>query len=507
MEEATKKVWAKCLEFIKDNIDEQPFLTWFAPIVPVTLEGKTLKIKVPSQFVYEWLEDNYIGLLKSAMTYTLGEGARLIYIIDSPVDKKQLPSTNRPELAKQSLTLATEAKDPELKNPFVIPGIREITVDPQLNLHQNFDNFVEGESNRLARSAGIAVANKPGGTAFNPLFIFGGVGLGKTHLAHAIGVDIKEKYPKKKVLYVSAEKFTQQFISASTAKDKDKNNLNDFIHFYQLIDVLIVDDIQFLSGKVKTQDAFFHIFNHLHQTGKQVILTSDKAPVDLFDIEQRLLSRFKWGLSAELTTPDYNTRYKILQNKFYTDGAEISEDIIAYLAENIRTNIRELEGVSNSLIAQAAFNRKEYSIELAQSIIEKSVKNSQCDLTIDHIQQIIADYFNLDIESLHSKTRKRNVVQARQLAMFFSKKYTKSSLSTIGSQIGQRDHAIVLHACKTVENLIETDREFKKYVSDLETKLLYALKPTKKSGIHFRKYSLQRLLLTLISSKNIAVVT
>ena len=470
MEEATKKVWAKCLEFIKDNIDEQPFLTWFAPIVPVTLEGKTLKIKVPSQFVYEWLEDNYIGLLKSAMTYTLGEGARLIYIIDSPVDKKQLPSTNRPELAKQSLTLATEAKDPELKNPFVIPGIREITVDPQLNLHQNFDNFVEGESNRLARSAGIAVANKPGGTAFNPLFILGGVGLGKTHLAHAIGVDIKEKYPKKKVLYVSAEKFTQQFISASTAKDKDKNNLNDFIHFYQLIDVLIVDDIQFLSGKVKTQDAFFHIFNHLHQTGKQVILTSDKAPVDLFDIEQRLLSRFKWGLSAELTTPDYNTRYKILQNKFYTDGAEISEDIIAYLAENIRTNIRELEGVSNSLIAQAAFNRKEYSIELAQSIIEKSVKNSQCDLTIDHIQQIIADYFNLDIESLHSKTRKRNVVQARQLAMFFSKKYTKSSLSTIGSQIGQRDHATVLHACKTVENLIETDREFKKYVSDLETK-------------------------------------
>ena len=470
MEEATKKVWAKCLEFIKDNIDEQPFLTWFAPIVPVTLEGKTLKIKVPSQFVYEWLEDNYIGLLKSAMTYTLGDGARLIYIIDSPVDKKQLPSTNRPELAKQSLTLATEAKDPELKNPFIIPGIREITVDPQLNLHQNFDNFVEGESNRLARSAGIAVANKPGGTAFNPLFIFGGVGLGKTHLAHAIGVDIKEKYPKKKVLYVSAEKFTQQFISASTAKDKDKNNLNDFIHFYQLIDVLIVDDIQFLSGKVKTQDAFFHIFNHLHQTGKQVILTSDKAPVDLFDIEQRLLSRFKWGLSAELTTPDYNTRYKILQNKFYTDGAEISEDIIAYLAENIRTNIRELEGVSNSLIAQAAFNRKEYSIELAQSIIEKSVKNSQCDLTIDHIQQIIADYFNLDIESLHSKTRKRNVVQARQLAMFFSKKYTKSSLSTIGSQIGQRDHATVLHACKTVENLIETDREFKKYVSDLETK-------------------------------------
>jgi len=470
MKEAAEKVWSKCLEFIKDNITEQPFNTWFAPIVPVELESNTLKIKVPSKFFCEWLEENYISLLKSAMTFTLGVNSRLVYIVDTPLTKEQLPSTNRPELAKQTLTLATETKDPGLKNPFVIPGIREITVDPQLNLHQNFDNFVEGASNRLARSAGMAVANKPGGTAFNPLFIFGGVGLGKTHLAHAIGVDIKEKYPKKKVLYVSAEKFTQQFISASTAKDKDKNTLNDFIHFYQLIDVLIVDDIQFLSGKVKTQDAFFHIFNHLHQNGKQVILTSDKAPVDLFDIEQRLLSRFKWGLSAELQTPDYETRYKILENKFYNDGAEIGEDIIAYLAENIRTNVRELEGVSNSLIAQAAFNRKEYSIELAQSIIDKSVKNNRNDLTIDHIQQIIADYFGLDIESLHSKTRKRNVVQARQLAMFFSKKYTKNSLSTIGSQIGQRDHATVLHACKTVENLIETDRAFKKYVSDLETK-------------------------------------
>ena len=470
MKEAAEKVWSKCLEFIKDNITEQPFNTWFAPIVPVELESNTLKIKVPSKFFCEWLEENYISLLKSAMTFTLGVNSRLVYIVDTPLTKEQLPSTNRPELAKQTLTLATETKDPGLKNPFVIPGIREITVDPQLNLHQNFDNFVEGASNRLARSAGMAVANKPGGTAFNPLFIFGGVGLGKTHLAHAIGVDIKEKYPKKKVLYVSAEKFTQQFISASTAKDKDKNTLNDFIHFYQLIDVLIVDDIQFLSGKVKTQDAFFHIFNHLHQNGKQVILTSDKAPVDLFDIEQRLLSRFKWGLSAELQTPDYETRYKILENKFYNDGAEIGEDIIAYLAENIRTNVRELEGVSNSLIAQAAFNRKEYSIELAQSIIDKSVKNNRNDLTIDHIQQIIADYFDLDIESLHSKTRKRNVVQARQLAMFFSKKYTKNSLSTIGSQIGQRDHATVLHACKTVENLIETDRAFKKYVSDLETK-------------------------------------
>ena len=467
MKEAAKKVWEECLDFIKDNIDEGPFNVWFAPIEPVSLEDNILKIKVPSQYFLEWLEENYISLLRLAMRRTLGEHSRLFYIIDSPIQKQPLPSTNRPELAKQSLALP-ELKDPQLKNPFVIPGIREITVDSQLNLHQNFDNFVEGESNRFARSAGISVANKPGGTAFNPLFIFGGVGLGKTHLAHAIGVDIKEKFPKKKVLYVSSEKFTQQFSNAS--KDKEKNALNDFIHFYQLMDVLIVDDIQFLSGKVRTQDAFFHIFNDLHQNNKQVILTSDKAPVDLFDIEQRLLSRFKWGLSAEIKAPDYQTRYKILQNKFLNDGTPINENIVAYLAENIRTNIRELEGVSNSLIAQAAFNRKEYSIELAQSIIEKSVKNHQSILTIDHIQRIITDYFNLALEELHSKTRKRNVVQARQLAMYFAKKYTKNSLAVIGSQIGQRDHATVLHACKTVENLIITDREFKKYVSDLESK-------------------------------------
>lgn len=470
MKDLAEKVWGRCLDFIKDNIDEQPFNVWFAPIVPVGLEGNTLKIKVPSKFFYEFLEENYISLLKSALTFAIGANSKLTYIIDASV-KEQVPSTNRPELAKQSVTLSVQNKNPELKNPFIIPGIREITIDPQLNLNQNFDNFVEGASNRLARSAGIAVANKPGGTSFNPLFIFGGVGLGKTHLAHAIGVEIKEKHPKKKVLYVSAEKFTQQFVNATMSKDKDKNTLNDFIHFYQLIDVLIVDDIQFLSSKIKTQDAFFHIFNHLHQNNKQVILTSDKAPVDMQDIEQRLLSRFKWGLSAELQAPDYETRYKILKNKFYTDGAEISDEIIAYLAHNVRTNVRELEGVSNSLIAQAAFNRKEYSIELAQSIIEKSIKNHRKEITIDQIQQIVVDYFQVDLEALQSKTRKRNIVQARQLAMFFAKKYTKNSLTTIGSQIGQRDHATVLHACKTVENLAETDREFKKYVDDLTLKI------------------------------------
>jgi len=340
-------------------------------------------------------------------------------------------------------------------------------VSPKVTgINYNFDNFLEGDSNRLARSAGMAVANKPGGTSFNPLLVFGGVGLGKTHLAHAIGVEIKDKYPERTVLYISAEKFTQQYIESVK-----KNTRNDFIHFYQLIDVLIIDDVQFLSGKSGTQDVFFHIFNHLHQNGKQVILTSDKAPVDMQDIEQRLLSRFKWGLSAELQNPDYETRVSILKNKLYRDGVEMPEDIIDYVAKNIKTNVRELEGAVISLIAQSSFNKKEVTLELAQQVVEKFVKNTKREVSIEYIQKVVSDYFEMDVATLQSKTRKRHIVQARQLAMFFAKKLTKASLASIGSQIGKRDHATVLHACKTVDNLAETDKQFRKYIEDLRKKL------------------------------------
>ena len=354
----------------------------------------------------------------------------------------------------------------ELKNPFIIPGIRNLQIESQLNPNYNFHNFLEGDSNRLARSAGFAVANKPGGTSFNPLLIFGNVGLGKTHLAHAIGVQIKEKYADKTVLYISAEKFTQQYIESVK-----KNNRNDFIHFYQIIDVLIIDDVQFLSGKTGTQDVFFHIFNHLHQNGKQVILTSDKAPVDMQDIEQRLLSRFKWGLSAELQPPDFETRISILKNKLYRDGVVIEEPIIEYVAKNIKSNIRELEGAIISLIAQSSFNKVEITIELAKEIVEKFVKHTKREVSIDYIQKVVSEYFQMDVETLQSKTRKRHIVQARQLAMYFAKKYTKASLASIGSQIGKRDHATVLHACKTVDNLTFTDKQFRKYVEDLNQKL------------------------------------
>ncbi|HSM62918.1 MAG TPA: chromosomal replication initiator protein DnaA, partial [Gillisia sp.] len=286
------------------------------------------------------------------------------------------------------------------------------------------------------------------------------------HLSHAIGVDIKDKYPEKTVLYISAEKFTQQYIESVK-----KNDRNDFIHFYQIIDVLIVDDIQLLSGKAGTQDVFFHIFNHLHQNGKQVILTSDKAPVDMQDIEQRLLSRFKWGLSAELQNPDFETRVSIIKNKLYRDGVEMPEDIIEFLANNIKTNIRELEGAIISLIAHSSFNKKDITLELATKIVDNYVKNTKREVSIDYIQKIVSDYFQMDVETLQSKTRKRHIVQARQLAMFFAKKLTKASLASIGSQIGKRDHATVLHACKTVDNLAATDKQFKKFVEDLNKKL------------------------------------
>ncbi|MCL4150250.1 UNVERIFIED_CONTAM: hypothetical protein GTU68_003130 [Idotea baltica] len=379
---------------------------------------------------------------------------------------ERIPSSNRSAVKAQDVDIPLNNKNPELRNPFIIPGIRNVKIESQLNPNYSFENFLEGDSNRLARSAGLAVASKPGGTSFNPLLIFGGVGLGKTHLAHAIGVDIKDKYPEKTVLYISAEKFTQQYIDSVK-----KNNRNDFIHFYQIIDILIIDDVQFLSGKTGTQDVFFHIFNHLHQNGKQVILTSDKAPVDMQDIEQRLLSRFKWGLSAELQSPDFETRVSILKNKLYRDGVELPDDIIEYVAKHIKTNIRELEGAIISLIAQSSFNKKEVTIELAKQVVEKFVKNTKREVSIDYIQKIVSDYFQMDVDTLQSKTRKRHIVQARQLAMFFAKKFTKASLASIGSQIGKRDHATVLHACKTVDNLSSTDKQFRKYVEDLTKKL------------------------------------
>lgn len=477
MEKTAESVWNSCLDFIRDNINSQSFKTWFLPIKPLKIQGRVLSIQVPSKFFYEWLEEHYIKLLRTAITRELGDDAKLVYSIvmentygnSNPYTVK-IPSNNRGPIKNPKVAMPVEIGGNEgVRNPFIIPGLKKVQIESQLNPNYTFDNFVEGDCNRLARSAGYAVAGKPGGTSFNPLLLYGGTGLGKSHLAHAIGIEVKDRYPEKTVLYVSAEKFTQQFIDAIR-----NNTKNDFVHFYQMIDVLIVDDVHSFSGKEKTQDVFFEIFNHLHQHGKQIVLTSDRAPVDLQGMEQRLLSRFKWGLSADLQVPDLETRVAILNNKLYNDGIEMPEDVIEYLAYSINSNVRELEGALISLLAQSSLNKKKITIELAKQMIDKFVKNTSREISIAYIQKIVCDYFDMPVELLKSKTRKREIVQARQLTMYFSKQLTKNSLATIGAQCGNKDHATVLHACRTVNNLMDTDKRFRTYVDDLKKKLTLA---------------------------------
>jgi chromosomal replication initiator protein len=478
MEKTSESVWKKCLQIIRDNVPPQNFKTWFEPIKAVKLDGKVLTIEVPSQFFYEWLEEHYISLLKKTIRNQLGNEGRLEYSIvmenasatNAQSYTVKIPASNHTEVKNNPVSVSV-ATAGSIRNPFIIPGLKKVNVDSQLNSSYTFENFIEGDCNRLARSAGYAVAAKPGATSFNPLLIYGGVGMGKTHLSHAIGLEVKNQHPEKIVLYVSSEKFTNQFIDAVKG-----NAQNDFIHFYQMIDVLILDDIQFFAGKEKTQDVFFHVFNHLHQTNKQLILTSDKAPVDLQGMEQRLLSRFKWGLAADLQMPDLETRIAILQKKMYLDGIELTPDIIEYIAYSVTSNVRELEGSLVSILAQASMNKKTITLELAKQMIDKFVKNTNHEVSIDYIQKVVCDYFQLEMDMLKSKTRKRNVVQARQIAMYFAKNMTKSSLSSIGAHCGGKDHATVLHACRTVNNLIETDKKFKASVQELQKKIAVSSK-------------------------------
>ncbi|MFM7594700.1 MAG: chromosomal replication initiator protein DnaA [Flavobacteriales bacterium] len=465
--------WEACLRVIKDNISLQAYKVWFEPIIPLKLENNILTIQVPSHFFYEWLEQHYIGLLSKVIKKEVGSEGSLEYSIvmesnhrNSTPYTVKLPTQNNTHSQNAPQNIPIGATEPQIRNPFIIPGLKKVTIESNLIPNFTFENFVEGDCNRLARASGYAVANKPGGTAFNPLLIYGGVGLGKTHLAHAIGLSIKEQHPNKTVLYVQSEKFAHQFIDAIK-----NQTTNDFIHFYQMVDVLIIDDVQFFAGKERTQDVFFSIFNHLHQNGKQIVLTSDKAPVEMQGMEQRLLSRFKWGLSADLNVPDLETRIAILEKKMYASGIELPKEVVEYLAYSINTNIREIEGAMNTLLMQSSLNKKSISLDLAKQMVDKFVKNTAREVSIEYIQKIVCDYFDLPIEMLKSKTRKREVVQARQISMYFSKKMTKSSLANIGAHCGGKDHATVLHACRTVVNLSETDKQFRLYLEELEKKL------------------------------------
>ncbi|MDR1896256.1 MAG: chromosomal replication initiator protein DnaA [Prevotellaceae bacterium] len=467
--ERHKQVWANCLQIIKDNISPDNYRTWFAPIVPVRLHDNVLTIEVPTAFFYEYLEENFIDLLRVTLRRELGIAAKLEYSVRVVTGAPSLkyPAQNKTELRNRNIPYPNPGmrNAGEIINPFAIPGLKKLEIDPQLNPNYNFGNFIEGECNRLVRSAGLTIAQDPGGTAFNPFFIHGNSGLGKTHLAQAIGIDIKEKHPEKIVLYVDANRFQTQYIDAAIKK----NNVQDFLYFYQMIDVLILDDIHEFASQTKTQATFFHIFNCLHQSGKQLILTSDKAPAELQGMEERLLSRFKWGLSAELKAPDLNTRIAILKNKIYNDGIVINERVIEYLASNIKNNVRELEGTLVSLLAQSTLNKKEITIELASEMLGKLVVDSpKRKVTIQEIQKVVCGYFSISPDLIASKTRKREIVQTRQIIMYLSKLYTEYSLSTIGAQVGGKDHTTVLHACKTIRDLIDTNKAFKAHIKELE---------------------------------------
>lgn len=462
------ETWNNCLRFISQVVEPRQMEVWFSKITPLSLDGSTLTVEVPSQFFCEYLESAFLDVIKAALKKEIGAGARLVYNI-RPVRSQQpmsYPQGPGDPPVNKSISVSTWQPSGN-PGPFVFPGITRVQVNPRLNPVYSFDNFVVGDCNRLAANAAGNISAAPGKTPFNPLFIFGGPGLGKTHVAQAAGLAVKKKFPELVVLYVTGNEFKTQYMDAVFVRNK----LTDFLAYYMKIDVLIVDDIQDLASP-GSQNAFFNIFNHLHQNGKQLILTSDRAPVDLQTFEERLLSRFKWGLSVELSAPDYATRLDMLRARAFREGAQIGEDVLEYLATRIKTNFRELEGALISVMAAATMSHRDVSVEEAALITEKIVGEDNPSITIDKVQDTVCDWFGISRDVLLSSTRKRQIVQARQISMYLSRKLISNvSLSTIGSETGGKDHATVLHACNTVSDLCATDRLFRKDVAGIEALL------------------------------------
>ena len=457
--------WDRCMGVIKEHVNTQTLKTWFEPIKAVKLEGDILTIEVPNQFFYEWLEENFLNVLRLAIVEVLGKNGRLEYRFK--VEKNNATNTAPASTSDQ---LEDNISPQDIQNPFVIPGIKRVKVNPQLNLAYRLSNYIEGDCNSLARSAGKAIADRPGETAFNPLFIYGEVGLGKTHLAQAIGNEVLSKFPNKSVLYVSTEKFTNQLIQSIK-----NGSVTDFTNFYQLVDVLIVDDIQFLANKKKTQEIFFNIFNHLKQCGKQIILTSDCPPNEMQGVQDRLLSRFKWGLEADISRPDLETRIAIMEAKMSKENIQVPREVSNFICTHVKNNIRELEGVLIQLIAQATLNQREIDMDLAKEVIKRVNNKDNKEITVDLIKEMVAEFFGIDVEKLGSKTRKQDIATARHLSIYFSKEYTKNSLKNIGKYFGGRDHSTILHSCKTVKDRMDTDRAFKDTVASLQQKMQLSL--------------------------------
>ena len=459
-----KALWDKCLALIKENVTEQQYKTWFAPIVfeSFNASAKTLLLQVQSHYAYEYLEQYYLGLLNKVLARVFGANVVLRYRIVTDREHHLTQDIDAEQPADIEQPRATRAN----QAPTVLDAAVPQGLNPQLDPKHTFANFIEGDSNKLPRTVGLSIAEHPGKTTFNPFFIYGPSGCGKTHLVNAIGVRCKELYPQKRVLYVSARLFQVQFTDAVR-----QNRVNDFINFYQTIDMLIVDDIQEWVTATKTLDTFFHIFNHLFRNGRQIILASDRPPVDLEGMKDRLLTRFSCGLIAELEKPNPQLCIDILNSKCRRDGLKIPTDVIAFIASTASGSVRDLQGVVNSLLAYSVVYNCNVDMRLAERVIKRAVKVDDRPLTVDDILEKVCAHFNVTTQNVFSRSRKRDYVLTRQVSMYFAQKYTKMPASRIGQLIGNRDHSTVIHSCSAVEKRLKVDKAFAEEIGSIETSL------------------------------------
>lgn len=449
-------LWEQCLDVIKSQVQENTFETWFKVIEPHSFdrETNTIKVLVPTIFTAEWIEENYINELKSAIVKCLGNDGRLEYgvkLADKPINKANLNGNYIDQKPKTHVNHRMLSTFEDSAN---------------LNPNYTFNNFIEGDCNKLARNVGIAVSQKPGLNSFNPLMVYGGSGLGKTHLLQAIGNQIRKNFKDKSIFYIDSTRFVQLFTDFLSS-----NKMPEFTSFFLSIDVLVIDDIQFFSNKGKTQEIFFQIFNHLHQNNKQIIMSCDRPPKDLDGLEERLLSRFKWGIFADLQMPDLETKIAIIKNKMNSEGLTIPDEVMEYIAYSVDTNIRELEGVLLSLFARATFSKLEIDLELAKQVLKDVIRDIESDVNVDFIQKCVAEYFKISVDDLKGKSRKKEIVIPRHIAMFFTKEFTSMTLKSIGYHYGKRDHTTVLNAVSAVNDLITTDKSINNAVEELKKRL------------------------------------